>query len=74
MAVDRVLTLVDEPVTVKIVGDLGQSLIGMRLVVRVKGPAEVAQVGESSPDLKEIDKIVVVLGGTPRRRLRPLGG
>ncbi len=65
VAVDRVLSLVDEPVTVNIEGDLVGSLVDMKLVVRVKGPAGVEQVGETTPDLKEIDKVVVVLGETP---------
>ena len=39
-------------------------LAGAKLVVRIKGPAEVEQIGQTAADLKEIDKVVVVLGGT----------
>jgi hypothetical protein len=60
--VDQVLTLVNERVTINIEGDAGRSLIGTKLVVRVKGPATASQVGEAAPQLAEADKIVAVLG------------
>jgi hypothetical protein len=65
IAVDRMLSLVSEPVTVDVKGDLGTSLVGAKLVVRIKGPAGVSQVGASEPALNEVDKVVVVLGGAP---------
>ncbi|MBN1628815.1 MAG: hypothetical protein JW990_03545 [Thermoleophilia bacterium] len=65
MTVDRLLSTVAEPLALNIDGQLSRSLEGAKLVVRVKGPAELAQVGDSAPDLVEVNKIVKVLGEVP---------
>jgi hypothetical protein len=62
VSVDRPLSLVSEGVTVKIEGDLGRSLAGNKLVVRVKGPADPEEIGTVAPELKEVDKVVAILG------------
>lgn len=62
VVVDRSLSSTDEAVALTIEGRLARSIEGAKLVVRVKGPATVAQIGESAPELVETDKIVKVLG------------
>jgi len=66
VSVDRCLSLIDEEVTVDIEGRALGSLDGAKLVVRVKGPAELSQVGQATPDLPEAHKIVVVLDARPQ--------
>jgi|WetSurMetagenome_2_1015567.scaffolds.fasta_scaffold13572_2 hypothetical protein len=63
VTVDRPLSLVDEAVTVKIEGVHVGPLAGAKLVVRIKGPAGVEQIGQTATGPQEIDKVVVVLGG-----------
>jgi len=63
--VDRPLSLVDEETRVTIGGGLPTPLAGTRLVVKVEGPAEPSQVGQSAPELPEAGKIAVDLGVTP---------
>ncbi len=60
--VDRSLSLIDEAVTLTIGGKVSGSLTGTKLVVRVKGPAELSQIGQAAPELPEADKIVITLG------------
>jgi hypothetical protein len=62
VGIDRVLSRITDPVTVDISGQLGLPLAGTKLVVRVKGPAGFSQIMETSPELPEIDKVVVELG------------
>jgi hypothetical protein len=62
VSVDHPLSLLDEEVNVTIGGQISGSLNGCRLVVRVKGPAESSQVGQSTPEVPEANKIVVLLG------------
>ena len=65
VTVDRPLTSVTQSLIVTVTGDLGTSLLGAKLVVRVKGPVEasqIAQIGAGGPDLHEANKIVVALG------------
>lgn len=62
VTVDHLLSTVEEPLTLSIEGHFSQSLVGAKLVVRVKGPAGFDQAGQSAPELPEADKIVKVLG------------
>ncbi|OFW61199.1 MAG: hypothetical protein A2133_10875 [Actinobacteria bacterium RBG_16_64_13] len=62
---DRGLSLVADQATLTISGQVGESLIGTKLVVRVEGPAELAQIHQGTPELPEAAKIVVVLGQSP---------
>ncbi|MBN1321669.1 MAG: hypothetical protein JXA87_12605 [Thermoleophilia bacterium] len=62
VSIDQPLTLVGEPFVVTIVGDTAESLIGSKLVVRIKGPAELSQIGQVAPELPEANKVVVTLG------------
>ena len=64
VSVDRPLTLVGEPFAVTIGGQAAESLIGSRLVVRIKGPAELSQIGQASPELPEAGKLVLTLGSS----------
>ena len=64
VSVDRPLTLVGEPFAVTIGGQATESLIGSRLVVRIKGPAELSQIGQASPELPEAGKLVLTLGSS----------
>jgi len=75
VGVDRPLSLVGEAISVTVGGRLSGSLEGDRLVVRIKGPAEPSQVGQSAPELPEVGKIVVELGAvsTPTAGAGPTG-
>jgi len=64
VSVDRPLTLVGEPFAVTIGGQTAGSLVGSRLVVRIKGPAELSQIGQASPELPEAGKLVLTLGSS----------
>lgn len=59
--IDRTLSLIGEPLALTIKGETAESLIGCRLVVRVKGPAELSQIGQVAPELPEADKVVITL-------------
>jgi hypothetical protein len=64
VAVDRSLSLVDEAVRLTIGGEVPGPLAGAEVLVRVNGPAEPSQVGQSDPQLPEAAAIFQVLGTT----------
>ena len=74
VSVDRSLSTTEEPVVVSIAGELSESLVGTRLVVRVKGPATSEQLAEAAPELTETDKVVETLGEVPRAAGTTTGG
>lgn len=74
VGVEHPLGLVDEELRVTVEGRLPESLEGTRLVIRVKGPAEPSQVGQSAPELPEAGKIAVDLGAVPTATLYPFSG
>ncbi|OFW63001.1 MAG: hypothetical protein A2Y74_03985 [Actinobacteria bacterium RBG_13_63_9] len=62
VSVDRSLSLVNQPVTVTITGQTSQSLNGAKLVPILKGPVEVAQVGQTAVDAPPVAQFTRVLG------------
>ena len=62
VTVDHPLSLVDQVLTVAVEGQVDKSLIRDKLVLRVKGPAGLSQVGQSASGLQETGKVVVELG------------
>lgn len=62
VSVDRSFSLVNQPVTVTIAGQLSQSLSGASLVALVKGPIEAAQVGQTAIDAPPVAQFTRVLG------------
>jgi hypothetical protein len=65
VSVDRSLTLVNQPVTLTIAGQVSQSLNGAQLVVLVKGPVDMGAVGQTGVDAPLVTQITNVLGSAP---------
>ena len=64
VGVDRSLSLVGEAIRLTIAGEVSGPLAGAEVLVRVNGPAQLSQVGQSDPQLPEVDAVFQVLGTT----------
>jgi hypothetical protein len=62
VSVDHALSLVSQPVTVNMSGQLPHSLVGAELSVKVRGPVALASVGQANVEAPEAAVISQVLG------------
>ena len=67
--VDQPLSLLTDPISVTVSGELPVSLVGADLVVHLEGPAELSQIGGSPPALPEAAQSRQRLGPTPTTSL-----
>ncbi len=74
VSVNRPLSLTGEELRVSVAGrSLGQ-LVDTRLVIRLKGPAEPSQVGQSNPEIPDAGKIAVDLAAVPTTTIYTVPG